>query len=118
MDLADLVAFQKNFDAQHGWDAQPQSTAEALTLLERDLVGLIGEIGEFANVLKKIRLLERFPERMEREWHDRRPELSEEVVDTLIYLVRIAGHLTLDLERSYTEKMQRNASKFHDFKRV
>lgn len=115
MQLRDLVSSQREFDDRHGWNPIGGEPQKIMNAVERDLVGLLGEIGEFANVLKKIQLLERFPEKMETEWRHRQTDLGEEVVDALIYLVRIASHLNIDLEQSYIEKMRKNAQKYRDF---
>ena len=81
----------------------------------KDLVGLIGEIGEFANILKKIQLLESTPNEMANEFDQRRPELCEEIVDSLIYLIRISGHLDLDVENAFLDKIRRNEEKYRRF---
>lgn len=115
MELRELISSQREFDDRHGWGDRPLAAGEIISLVEKDVIGLVGEIGEFANILKKLQLMERFPDKFSKEWQLRQPDLSEEIIDTFIYLVRIAGHLNVDLETAYKEKMLRNAQKYRDY---
>jgi NTP pyrophosphatase (non-canonical NTP hydrolase) len=114
MTLNELIELQKSFDERHGWRIA-STDRERLEFISRDIVGILGEIGEFANQFKKIQLVDYDAELASRELRMRHPQLSEELVDTLIYLVRLAGHLGVDIERAYTDKLKLNAKKYSSF---
>ncbi|MER8565937.1 hypothetical protein NKH85_19725 [Mesorhizobium sp. M0924] len=116
MTLNDLVAVQRAFDARHGWTPDQQDVRSVLNFLARDTIGLVGEVGEFANELKKLQLVEGLDE-FTPEWSSRLPNLSEEIVDTLIYVIRIASHLEIDLEVEYATKLEKNRARFAKFER-
>lgn len=59
MEMAELVDLQKRFDESHGWGTSKADEATTVELIARDIVGLVGEVGEFANLIKKLQLLER-----------------------------------------------------------
>ena len=56
MDLKSLIALQRDFDKKHGWSFNSNKHSELIDWLHKDLVGLFGELGEFANLLKKDKL--------------------------------------------------------------
>ncbi len=56
MNLNSLVERQVRSDRRRGFVVDFETRSEQLSILEGDLVGLMGEIGEFANLLKKVRL--------------------------------------------------------------
>ena len=107
MTLQDLILRQKEFDHAHQgafcWDCP--ITQENLDILEFLLVALTGELGEAANIVKKI-------VRGDFTLEEKKPELSDEIVDMLIYLVKLSYQLDIDLEHAYTEKMAKNRDKF------
>jgi NTP pyrophosphatase (non-canonical NTP hydrolase) len=114
MTLSELIEIQRQFDQRHGWKIA-SSDDEKLTWISRDIIGLLGEFGEFANLIKKIQLLDHDSAAVTREFRRRHSELSEELVDTLIYLVRLAGHLDVDFEKSYLQKLEWNKAKYSKF---
>jgi NTP pyrophosphatase (non-canonical NTP hydrolase) len=114
MTLRELMEIQRMFDERHGWKIASNDD-ERLSWISRDIIGLLGEVGEFANQIKKIQLLDHDSVAVTREFRKRHSQLSEELVDTLIYLVRLAGHLDADLEKSYLEKLEWNKKKYAKF---
>jgi NTP pyrophosphatase (non-canonical NTP hydrolase) len=70
-------------------------------------LGLAGEVGEFANLLKKI-------ERGSLDYRDAavRHKLMMELTDTYIYLLNIAGLLNVDLTKSYLYVRSENEKRF------
>jgi NTP pyrophosphatase (non-canonical NTP hydrolase) len=114
MTLNELIEAQKSFDNRHGWKIAT-SDDERLNLISRDIIGLVGEFGEFANQIKKIQLMDFDRNAVSKELVSRHSNLSEELIDTLIYLVRIAGHLNIDLEKTYREKLKVNDKKYSRF---
>ncbi|KPA17759.1 nucleotide pyrophosphohydrolase [Candidatus Magnetomorum sp. HK-1] len=115
MDLKELIKLQKKFDQKHNWI--PNSTKETIEYINKDLIGLFGEIGEFSNIVKKINL---FHERNSNGKYNDKIQilinsLKEEVVDSFIYLTRLVSYLNIDLEKEYFEKLSKNELKYKEF---
>ncbi len=70
-------------------------------------LGMAGEAGEFANIVKKI-------ERGDLDINDAatRIRLREEATDIYIYLLNIAGLLNFDLSKSYYATRANNEKRF------
>src|SRR5205085_196591 len=99
MDLDQLVRLQHQFDAKHGWNPDKELPNAVFQALQGDLIGILGEIGEFANIVKKVALeTDRDPPSDVAELlKARHGELTEELVDAFIYLIRLASHLDIDI---------------------
>lgn len=74
-------------------------------------LALGGEAGELQNLVKKI---------VRRKHHtdghsndDMEKDLPHEMVDVMYYLFRMADLLQIDLERSFTEKMEINRARYN-----
>ncbi|NRG34745.1 hypothetical protein, partial [Niallia circulans] len=95
MDISKIVALQKEFDENHGWSHNSASTSEKIDFINKDIIGLIGEIGEFSNLIKKLNLLNnRFSdEEVNEKFNEFHNDLREELIDAFIYLIRISSHL-------------------------
>lgn len=119
MDLNELISIQNEFDKAHGWSLDSDKLTELINLLHRDLVGLLGELGEFANILKKITLVDEKSnlEESQKLFEELKGNLSEELIDTLIYLIRIASHLRVDVEKEYLKKSNFNKAKYKNYER-
>ena len=117
MDIKELVSIQKQFDKQHGWSLQTNNVTEVLSLIGKDLIGLFGEIGEFANLINKLtRESDRIDDQQVGIQFNRvKNDLNEEFIDTLIYMVRIATHLDIDIEQTYLNKLAINRDRFRRF---
>jgi NTP pyrophosphatase (non-canonical NTP hydrolase) len=75
---------------------------------------LTGEIGEFANVVKKVvRDHKVFKDKPDKE---RMEKLKEELTDCFIYLMILSNILKMDLEREYFKKLEYNKKKFESYK--
>ena len=72
---------------------------------QMNLICIIGEIGEFANEMKKV-------ERGTHSYADQYPKMKEELTDVFIYVAKMAGLLGMDLEREYHVKRARNVERF------
>ena len=55
MDLRKLARYQREFDRRHGWDWSNLRDHEKIEALNYLAVALAGEIGEFCNLVKKLR---------------------------------------------------------------
>ncbi|WP_192036641.1 MazG nucleotide pyrophosphohydrolase domain-containing protein [Halomonas sp. YLGW01] len=112
MELKDLIKKQIDLDIRHGFPVSFDSDMEAYAQLSKDLIGLIGEIGEFSNAIKKINIKLDRPNEYELDIHATKGQLGEELADTLIYIIRLAAILEVDLEQQLTEKMTRNEHRY------
>jgi NTP pyrophosphatase (non-canonical NTP hydrolase) len=117
MDLNELSSTQAEFDKAHGWSLDSEDLTELINLLHRDLVGLLGELGEFANNVKKISLVDDKSnlDETQKFFQELKGNLSEELIDTLIYVIRIATHLGVDLETEYLRKLNLNRAKYQRY---
>lgn len=105
--IRQLIAQQREFDKRHAGASPFYSLIDEKNLpeLEHLIVCLIGEVGEFSNIVKKVRRGD-FP------LSEVKEELNEELADVFIYLLKIAGQFGIDLEVEYQKKMQKNEIKF------
>lgn len=100
----------------HGWASHDRSPPRVLESLSDDTIGLAGEVGEIANLVKKLRReAERTPDSLAEHLEEVHGSISEEVVDSLIYLLRIADHLEIDLDKELERKTARNLKRFRRF---
>lgn len=107
MELAKLIQLQTDFDREHGV-SKPffvPIDSDNLHELEHLVVCLIGEVGEFANELKKV-------VRGDVSYEERQAALAEELTDTFIYLLKIAAQTGIDLESEYLKKLEKNRQRF------
>lgn len=101
MDLADLTHRLRTFAAERDWDQfhSPKNLSMALA----------GEAGELLELFQWLtqeesQALADSPEEMAR--------VREEVADILIYLVRLADKLGIDLEEAAVEKIEKNVERY------
>jgi NTP pyrophosphatase (non-canonical NTP hydrolase) len=81
-----------------------------INILEHLIVCLVGEVGEFANILKKIR-------RGDFLFDDKEQDLNEELTDIFIYLIKISNLLNTDLDTNFLEKLNKNKIRFKKFEK-
>jgi len=118
MEIKKLAQIQKEFDAKHGWTLESNSPKAKLEMINKDLIGLFGEIGEFANLIKKLNIeMEKSENTLDSKFSDSQNGLSEELVDSFIYLLRIATHLDLDIENVYLKKLAVNREKYKKYEK-
>jgi dimeric dUTPase (all-alpha-NTP-PPase superfamily) len=119
MDLNQLVRLQNQFDAKHGWNPDKEEPNAVFRAVQQDLIGILGEFGEFANVVKKMALEADYDPAYDLAEHlkARHGDLAEELVDAFIYLIRLASHLDIDIEQAYLEKLKVNEQRFKRFER-
>lgn len=105
--INDLKKIQSEFDETLRPEFSFHSTSGEIRLeeLEHLLVCLIGEVGELANIVKKIR-------RGDFQYPEKTDAVSEEVVDALIYIIKISNYLNIDLEDEYLKKLATNKIRF------
>jgi NTP pyrophosphatase (non-canonical NTP hydrolase) len=112
MTFSDLISRQVEADRRRGFTLDADSEAERLTLVERDLVGLMGEVGEFANIVKKARLNSLHAKYGGQSLADVTAELRDELADAAIYLMRLSVMIAGDLEEDIVAKMRFNDERY------
>jgi NTP pyrophosphatase (non-canonical NTP hydrolase) len=118
MNLIDIIKTQRQFDEEHGFNIKNQDIQEKYNQISKELIGLVGEIGEFANLVKKINLsLDSHLEDDEAHITGREAQMREELVDVFIYLIRLCDLLNVDIEKGYCAKLDANKLKYSGFKK-
>ena len=107
-----LQQLQKVFDLNHEGDEPfyQEINDKNIETLEHLIVCLVGEIGEFSNIVKKIK-------RGDFKYSEKKPELSEELADSFIYLIKIANQMNIDLETIFIDKLAKNKTRFKHYKK-
>lgn len=108
MDLEELQKFQKDFDNKIGF----RNRKGNLNDLAFDTIAISGEMGEFANLVKKKLRLKSGRVRNDELGKNFNKELSEELIDILIYLLKLSIVLNTDLEKEYFKKLKKVKSRF------
>ncbi|MDD2732342.1 MAG: MazG nucleotide pyrophosphohydrolase domain-containing protein [Desulfuromonadaceae bacterium] len=115
MDIRDILQKQADFDSAHGWDTTIIPEKERLHALERELVGLMGEVGEVANLVKKARLVAERIKPVSDAYLDIVPSVNEELIDVLIYLLRMFQITGADIDAEYLRKLDFNKDRFKKY---
>lgn len=112
MNLAELVDVQKNFDEKHQgrFDWSQRISEDNIYLLEHLLVAYIGEIGEFANIVKKV-------SRGDLSLDEAKALMQDELADIFIYLIKISYQLDIDLEICFKNKVKKNKKRFKNYEK-
>lgn len=110
--IEELLEQQRKFDEKHEsnfrWDVK--ITEDNIATLEFLLICLVGEFGETANIIKKII-------RGDKKLEEAKEQLSEEVTDMLIYILKLAYQLDIDIENTFKKKLQLNYDRFSKFEK-
>jgi NTP pyrophosphatase (non-canonical NTP hydrolase) len=107
MELAEFIARQREFDERHAgrFEWSQTASAENLQPLLHIALALAGEVGELANVVKKV-------ERGDLSYAEALGRLEEEAADVLIYLLKLSYQTGIDLETAFVKKQLANAARF------
>ncbi len=117
MDLSELVQSQISADRRRGFAVDFAGDPDRIVQIERDLIGLLGEVGEFANVVKKIRLAATHSGYRGPSLEQAALGLREELADALIYLMRLSFIIGGDLEGDLLAKMKANDIRYGHLER-
>jgi NTP pyrophosphatase (non-canonical NTP hydrolase) len=112
MELSKIVDRQMAADVKRGFSEELRSDAERLAQLTKDTVGLVGEVGEFANLLKKVELAFRIDGYEGVSLDVASAELREELADAMIYIIRLSKTLGGDIENDLLQKMAKNDQRY------
>ncbi|BBM18945.1 hypothetical protein G15_2616 [Enterococcus avium] len=114
MNIKDFMEIQNAFDEKHGWsNSDSKTTVDTIEQLKNDIVGLVGEVGEFSNIVKKVS--RESAKEKTNSFENNIENMNEELVDIFIYLLRIMTTLDIDLEKEYTKKLEFNKRRFKKF---
>ncbi len=116
MELKQIQEIQDKFDKEYfakWWDVSTE--AGKIERLEFLTVALTGEVGEFANIVKKISR-DHISLKMKPE-DEKLENLKEELTDCFIYLMVIANFLNMDLETEYFRKLEFNKKRFEKYRK-
>jgi NTP pyrophosphatase (non-canonical NTP hydrolase) len=112
MEIKQIIEKQVSLDEANGFPVKFDDSPALFNQLTKDLVGLFGEIGEFANIVKKINIKISNPENYEFDIDASKEMLTEELIDSFIYIIRIAVMLDIDLESEVIKKIELNANRY------
>ncbi len=110
--LQEIKQLQEEFDKSHQGKIPfyEKISENNLEVLEHLIVCLVGEIGEFSNIVKKVR-------RGDFQLQQKKNELDEELIDMFIYLIKISNQMDVDLEGCFLKKLEKNKSRFENYLR-
>ncbi|MHB8057447.1 MAG: nucleotide pyrophosphohydrolase [Desulfuromonadaceae bacterium] len=112
MEINDLIAMQILADESNGFPVKFTNKNEKYLQITKDLVGLFGEIGEFSNIVKKINIKLDKNEAYDFDIDHAENLLKEELIDALIYMIRIAAIVGVDLEKEFLCKAEINNKRY------
>ncbi len=110
MTLEQIKKNQEKFDKKYkgNIDFFENINNKNIEPLEHLIVCMLGEFGEFSNIVKKIK-------RGDFSLLEKEKELKEEYADIFIYMIKIANQLDIDIEGEYISKMKKNEKRFEKF---
>lgn len=115
MDIETFLSMQEEFDRQHGWSVDSIPADRRLDALESELVGLVGEVGELANLVKRARLDAGRRTSAQEALCEIESDANEELTDIFIYLLRLFQLMGTDVAGQYTSKLALNKVRFKEF---
>lgn len=115
MNINELIQLQSKFDEDHGWGVPHLKSKEFIDSLSDDVLGLIGEVGEFANIAKKIKLDLKTLGKDSTDIY--LSAMKEECIDIFIYFMRISQHIGVDIEKEYLKKLSINEKRFKKYEK-
>lgn len=112
MTISEIKTLQKDFDQAHAGSNEFYEliSDKNINVLEHLIVCLVGEIGEFSNLIKKVH-------RGDMLLSESKPELDEEVADIFIYLIKIINQFDVDIEQEFLAKLEKNKTRFLKYKK-
>ena len=101
MNIEDFIRYQREFDENHSseFNWSEKITQDNIEILQYLLLCMVGEFGETSNLVKKVI-------RGDYKLNEIRDELSEEIIDMFIYVIKLIYQLDIDIEDIYLKKMK------------
>ena len=115
MTLKELQKFQMDFDNKYfkKYWIDKDDIEQKIGFLKDMTIALTGELGEFANIIKKInRDKKNLGEDPDEKLLNK---LKEELTDCFIYLVILSNILEMDIEKEYFKKTRFNHKRFQKY---
>ena len=115
MTLKEIQKFQREFDKKYfnKYWVDEDNLDQKIDFLKDMTIALTGELGEFANVIKKIsRDRKNLGEEPSKEMIEK---LRDELTDCFIYLVILSNILEMDIEKEYLRKNEFNNKRFQKY---
>lgn len=113
MEIKSIIEKQKLFDSLHkgnfNWDELINESN--LDMLQYLIICTLGELGEASNIVKKV-------VRGDCRLEEVRAELSEEIIDVFIYIIKLAYQLNIDIESEFLKKLEKNEKRFKNYERI
>ncbi len=111
--IEELLTALKTFDKDYGIDWSNVQADELLDALQYGIVALAGEVGECANIVKKM-----MRDKIKTGTYDTAmiEPIKEELIDVFIYVLKAAILLQIDIEKEYFRKMEINKKRFAKYK--
>jgi len=112
MEIEDFKKLQKEFDEKYigPYNKQPE---DFLFLA----AAIAGEVGEFANIVKKYYRLEKMGKGVKDDKNrDYINDMKKEITDVFCYFLIIANQLDIDIEKEFLDNLERNKERFKDIK--
>jgi len=106
LDLREIFAVQRDFDAKRGWNRYEtcETPAEVLDFMQHFVLVMVEELGEVSRVKKQfLRDKQVF----------NADALKREMVDLFVYLMQACMALDMNLEEEYLRKMRDSEKRFH-----
>src|SRR3989338_8966112 len=99
-----VISALQDFDRKRNWNKYEtlHTEPEKIEYMYQEIVNLLGELGEFANEVKKCK--------RDKTWNE--AKLKEELADTFIFLLKLSFTLNMDLKDEYYKKMKINEERF------
>lgn len=102
-----MLIRQEKFDKDHcsNFEWNEKISDENIAILEHLMLAMVGEFGEAANIVKKV-------VRGDIKLSEVKDQLSEEIVDILIYVIKLIYQLDINIDNIYEKKMELNKKRF------
>ena len=105
MNIEEFIRFQLDSDKEVGFESNRSNNLDDLIA---NTISITGELGEFANLVKKkLRKTKYGKTRLDEEDLDLDQELKEELIDVFIYFLKLCAILELDVEKEYLKKIKK-----------
>jgi len=110
MDIEEFIKYQTESDRNLGFESNRCQNLEDLI---SGTIAITGELGEFANLVKKKLRSEKYQKIREDEKDvDFDERLKEELIDVFIYFLKLCAILEIDVEKEYLKKIKKVEKRF------